>query len=307
MGIIMEDLKELQIKLERIFSQREVEEEYKPQWYGILNPMVQDLLESTDKETIEKIINLSIHILYILSERESVMYHNLIEMCMSKSDRDDSIVFASIVLDLGNKYQLWKYDQLPVNDNALKVKRLYSVTDECNLALSRTMYKLPMVVEPGKVRDNSNNRGSGYILDTYDSLLLNGKWYSGDVCREYLDKVNKVGLCLNQDVLELFEHKLNLESIRQTVEMNNLANGTNTSPEKVIQQAQENWVLMINQTNLGKEILEDKVFYLTHKYDHRGRVYSQGVHFNYQGDTYCKAMIEFANKEVISDSVNFSL
>ena len=44
--------------------------------------------------------------LYLLAERDVVSYHNLIEMTMSKSDRNDSIVFVSKVLDLGVRFNL---------------------------------------------------------------------------------------------------------------------------------------------------------------------------------------------------------
>jgi DNA-directed RNA polymerase len=41
-------------------------------------------------------------------------------------------------------------------------------------------------------------------------------------------------------------------------------------------------------------------FYMTHKYDKRGRTYSQGYHINPQGNDWNKAVIEFADKEVIN-------
>jgi hypothetical protein len=41
------------------------------------------------------------------------------------------------------------------------------------------------------------------------------------------------------------------------------------------------------------------VFYLTHRYDKRGRTYCQGYHVNYQGTAWNKACVEFAQKELI--------
>jgi DNA-directed RNA polymerase len=40
-------------------------------------------------------------------------------------------------------------------------------------------------------------------------------------------------------------------------------------------------------------------FYLTHKYDKRGRVYCQGYHINYQGAPWNKATIQLADKELV--------
>lgn len=50
---------------------------------------------------------------------------------------------------------------------------------------------------------------------------------------------------------------------------------------------------------IGLLIQEGNEFYLTHKYDKRGRVYCQGYHVTYQGAAWNKAVIEFADKELI--------
>lgn len=304
----MTDLRELQIALERVFSQKFVEDKYSSQWNTILKPIT-DLLDPEDKEA-KKLTRMLIHILYLLAERDVISYHNLVEMTMNKADRNDSIVYVSKVLDLGVRFNLWRYDQLPSkveNGYALNVRANYTTTNECKAALANVMYALPMVVEPVKVRDHVNNRGSGYLLTKSDSLILNGKWYEGSICREYLDTVNSVQLCLNYDVIALFEHKLDKQSIIDKVILNNAINGTYTNPETAAKQAEDNWHLLLKQTTVATKLLEDKMFYLTHKYDTRGRCYAQGYHINYQGDSYCKAMIELANKEEISQSINFNL
>ena len=304
----MTELYELQIALEKVFSQKCVEDKFAGQWNTVLNPIT-SLLDPEDKEG-KRLIKMLIHILYLLAERDVISYHNLIEMTMSKSDRNDSIVFVSKVLDLGVRFNLWRYDQLPnkvENGYAMNVRANYTTTNECKAELANVMYALPMVVEPVKVRNHVNNRGSGYLLTKHDSLILNGKWYEGSICREYLDTVNSVQLCLNHDVIELFEHKLDKQSIIDKVILNNAINGTNTNPETAAKQAEDNWHLMLKQTTVGTKLLEGRVFYLTHKYDTRGRCYAQGYHFNYQGDSYCKAMIELANTELISDNINFNM
>ena len=304
----MTDLYELQIALEKVFSQKCVEDKFAGQWNTVLKPIT-GLLDPEDKEG-KRLIKMLIHILYLLAERDVISYHNLIEMTMSKSDRNDSIVFVSKVLDLGVRFNLWRYDQLPSkveNGYAMNVRANYTTTNECKAELANVMYALPMVVEPVKVRNHENNRGSGYLLTKHDSLILNGKWYEGSICREYLDTVNSVQLCLNHDVIELFEHKLDKQSIIDKVILNNAINGTNTNPETAAKQAEDNWHLLLKQTTVGTKLLEGRVFYLTHKYDTRGRCYAQGYHINYQGDSYCKAMIELANTELISDNINFNL
>lgn len=298
------DLKELQIQLEQRFNQDWVEKNYmEDSWFGLIGSKMGHLEPETpeEEEEMDNIIKLSCHIMYILAERGNVMYHNLIEMCMNKSHRDESIVFASQVLDLGAELGLWKYDQLPVNDNALRVKALWDVPDEVKTALEGCMYKLPMIVEPEKVKHHWNNRGSGYLLTKHDSLILKNKWHKGDLCREFLDKANSVKLNLNQDIVQLFEHKLDLDKIKAKVEL------SGQSSWEAMAQAEKNWDKYKQQTTLVSELLKDKPFYLTHKYDSRGRCYAQGYHVSYQGDSYCKAMVELNNKQVVSNSVNFNL
>jgi hypothetical protein len=48
-----------------------------------------------------------------------------------------------------------------------------------------------------------------------------------------------------------------------------------------------------------KDIISDRDFFLTHAYDARSRLYSQGYHVSYQADDYHKACIVFAKKEYI--------
>ncbi len=50
---------------------------------------------------------------------------------------------------------------------------------------------------------------------------------------------------------------------------------------------------------MGFLMMHSNVFHMTHKYDKRGRTYSQGYHVNYQGNPWNKACIEFADKEVV--------
>lgn len=46
-------------------------------------------------------------------------------------------------------------------------------------------------------------------------------------------------------------------------------------------------------------------FYLTHKYDKRGRLYSCGYQVSTQGNSFQKAVVELRHKEIISNKVYF--
>ena len=285
-----------QIELENRFNEYAVREQYQDQWYDLIIPIMNKLnIDPEDEEIYFDTVNTFITILYILAEREQVMYHNLIEMIMDKSDIDNSISYLSSILDIGNQYGLWKYDQLPVNDNALKVKANYLMSKECELALNQCMYKLPMIVKPRKVKHHENNRGSGYLTQAHDSLILNNKHHISEICREFIDTVNQVPLKLNNSVLQNYQHKIDLDSIKEKQ-----AQGYTLSSWEGIILAEQNINLLNQQTKeIVGSILQDNPFYLTHKYDTRGRCYAQGYHISYQGDSYCKALIELAEPELI--------
>ena len=44
-------------------------------------------------------------------------------------------------------------------------------------------------------------------------------------------------------------------------------------------------------------------FYLTHRYDKRGRCYAQGYHVTTQGNPWNKAVIEFAHEELATGAI----
>ena len=206
----METMETKQIELENKFSEYAVREQYQDQWYELIIPIMNKLnIDPTEDEDIYfDTVNTFITILYIMGERKQVMYHNLIEMIMDKSDRTFSISYISSIMDIGNRYGLWKYDQLPVNDYALKVRANYLMSKECELALSQCMYKLPMSVPPKRVKHHENNRGSGYLTHENDSLILNNMHHNSEICKEFLDIVNQVPLKLNHSVLQNYQHKI---------------------------------------------------------------------------------------------------
>ena len=206
-----------QIENENKFNEYAVKEQYEAQWYDLIIPIMSKL--SIDPEEEEELyfdtVNTFVTILYILAERKQVMYHNLIEMTMDKSEIESSISYLSSIIDIGSKYGLWKYDQLPVNDHALKVRANYLMSEECELALAQCMYKLPMIVPPKRVKWHESNRGSGYLTHDNDSLILNNKHHKSEICKEFLDIVNQVPLRLNQSVLQNYQHKIDLDSIKE--------------------------------------------------------------------------------------------
>ena len=154
--------------------------------------------------------------------------------------------------------------------------------------LDRYQFPLPMVVRPGKVRNNCS--GSGYY-NRKGRIILNGSdvFDEEDVCLDHINRVNSVALTLNTNVISSAEGKMILPKRKPG------------EPFMEFRKRQKQAEIFYN-TSLeviqGMLMLGNK-FWLTHKYDRRGRTYCVGYHINSQGTEYNKAVLELARKEVI--------
>ena len=110
------------------------------------------------------------------------------------------------------------------------------------------------------------------------------------MCLDHINRMNRLKLTINQDVVTLVKNQWrNLDKAkdgetREDFEKRKRAfekyDRTSRDVIKLIQQ-------------------EGEHFHLTHKYDKRGRTYCQGYHVSYQAAPWNKAVIEFADKELI--------
>lgn len=154
-------------------------------------------------------------------------------------------------------------------------------------------YLPPLIDKPKKLYSNDD---SGYHSINKDSLILKGKnnYHSGPIS---LDVLNK----LNQNEYELDTFITNMEKPWEHEEL---------TPQQFAQlkyadrEAYLNAVITrekyLEQFNYLKELIADRTIYFTHKVDKRGRIYTQGYHFNTQGSSYEKASINLKKKELIT-------
>lgn len=164
----------------------------------------------------------------------------------------------------------------------------YEITQDVQDLLDRYQFPLPMVVKPNKVKDNTS--GSGYF-DKKGRIVLNGSeiFDDEDVCLDHINRANSVGLTLNTSVVASEEGNMILPKRR-------IGEGF-VEFQKRQKQAQvfydTSYEVMQGLLTLGNE------FWLTHKYDRRGRTYAVGYHVNSQGTDYNKAVLELSRKEMI--------
>lgn len=157
--------------------------------------------------------------------------------------------------------------------------------------LDRFQYPVPMVIEPNRV---TRNNQTGYISRecATGSILLNNHYHEDDVCLDHINRVNKVPVSLNLRTAQMIKNQWrDLDKPKAGEEPKKYLDRVKAF-EKYDRTAQDVMDLMY--------VAVDR-FFVTNRYDARGRCYAQGYHINPQGNAWNKAVIEFADKELVSD------
>lgn len=161
-----------------------------------------------------------------------------------------------------------------------------TISDDVQAELDRFQFPLPMVVEPIEVK---GNRDTGYIMNR-GSIILKKNHHDDDVCLGHINRQNRIKLTINRDTATMVKNTWrNLDKPKD---------GETKEDFEKRKRAFEKYDRTCHDvidvlTEHGNE------FYLTHKYDKRGRIYCQGYHVNYQGAPWNKAVIELAEPELI--------
>lgn len=162
----------------------------------------------------------------------------------------------------------------------------YTISKDVQREIDTYQYPLPMVVEPRKIKSNSD---TGYITNQ-GSVILRNNHHDGDVCLDHLNRMNKIKLTINQDTASMIK--------------NEWRNLDKAKPGESVESFDARKRAFDKYNRVSKEVIDTldtcgNEFYLTHKYDKRGRIYCQGYHCTYQGNSWNKAVIELADKEII--------
>jgi len=163
----------------------------------------------------------------------------------------------------------------------------YDITPEVQDDLDRYQYPLPMIVEPKEIK---NNTDTGYYTSK-NSVILKHNHHDNDVCIDHLNKMNKIKLRINHDTATMIQ--------------NEWKHLDKPKPGEDRKEYQKRVKAFAKYDRTARDVMAHleiagNEFYLTHKYDKRGRVYCQGYHVNYQGNPWNKAVIEFKHEEVVT-------
>lgn len=173
------------------------------------------------------------------------------------------------------------------DDNLRVLITKFTIPPTLQAEIDKFQYPLPMVVEPRKLKSNSD---TGFLVSgSRGSVILKNNHHEDDVCLDHLNRLNKVKLCINERTAVMVSNKWkNLDKPKDGESREDFQRRVRAF-EKYNKHAIEVMALVVQEGN---------EFYLTHRYDKRGRTYSQGHFINPQGTEYNKAVIEFVDAEV---------
>lgn len=171
------------------------------------------------------------------------------------------------------------------NEAIKKFVMIWDVNQAVHNELAAFQYPIPMLVPPKEVK---NNTDTGY-LTIKGSIILQDNHTEDDVCLDHINYVNQIQLRLNDDVARMVKNKWrNLDHPKS---------GETTEEYVARTKAFEKYDYSSREVMQGVAVAGGS-FYMTHKYDKRGRTYAQGYHVNPQGNAWNKAVVEFAHQEV---------
>lgn len=162
------------------------------------------------------------------------------------------------------------------------------ISDEAKHELELFQYPLPMVIAPKTLHAN---KSTPYYALKDGSVILRKNHHNDDVCLDHINRVNSIRFSLDMDTATMIQNKWRHLDKPEPGEKPEEFEKRKKAFEKYDRTARDIMTMLVDHA--GNE------FYLTHKYDKRGRVYCQGYHVNYQGAPWNKAVIQLADKELV--------
>lgn len=186
---------------------------------------------------------------------------------------------------------LLKFAEVDLVDYNHKLKLFivkYDISKDVQDEIDKYQFPLPLVIKPKKLEKNTD---SPYLTIPKASLILKDNHHDFDICLDHLNKMNSIALSLNELTAKMIKNQWkNLDKIKEGETVTDLQ-----KRQKAFEKYNTSALSVIDFL-----LSEGNKFYMSHKYDKRGRIYSIGYHVNYQGNDWNKAVIEFANKEKLN-------
>jgi len=188
------------------------------------------------------------------------------------------------------------FDVIKLGTNtSLMVQSRMELSERLTTYIEESVYLPPMVCEPETL---TNNRQSAYLTHSESVILKSYNHHDEDVCLDVLNIQNSVPLALDEELIcTLGEpdpgdlREVENAELYTPFELAQIIREKEAAWDHFKRQSIKMYALMIGQGNR---------FYLTHRIDKRGRIYASGYHITTQGSKYKKAIIELADKELVT-------
>jgi hypothetical protein len=263
---------ELQIKLEQLFNKNQLMSRIKHEFvesinFNFIGYMVEKKIDAVFG--VDLLAQMALHKRTSLTTLVGILRHHF---------NNDGQKTADAI------YQAAEADLVDYDHNTRMFIVRFEISSDVQDELDRYQFPLPMVVRPLLVY---NNKQTGY-LTSGGSIILKHNHHDDDVCLDHINRMNAIPFTINQDTASMVQNKWrNLDKMKPG-ETKDDFNRRKKAFEKYDRTAKD-VIGMLPET-----------FYLTHKYDKRGRSYCQGYHVTYQGAPWNKAVIEFADQELVT-------
>jgi hypothetical protein len=267
------NMQEVQIEMEKLFHKNQLHARIKKEFTDADLPFKEIMI----KNKIDPTFGFSLLVQMVLHKRAGVP---VLVGILRKHFKGDCQATADALL------LACQIDLVDWNPRTKQFIVKYDITPDVQQELDTYQFPMPMVVPPKELQDNTD---TGYYTSR-NSVILKDNHHDFDVCLDHLNHVNSVKLTLNHRVTSMIKNQWRNLDKPKTGEEHSEYKKRVKAFEKYDRTAYE---VMGHLDIAGTE------FYLTHKYDKRGRVYCQGYHINYQGNTWNKAVIEFADQETV--------
>jgi len=262
-----------QIELERLYSKNQTIPRIKAEFQNCEEANFTDFLISSEIPVsfgLDLLVQMALHKRANIQTLVGLLYHHFND--------------AQVVADMLLKAVLADLVDWEPTLKIFVVK--FEISPEVQEDIDRFQYPLPMVVEPKPI---TKNRDTGYFLNQ-GSVILRNNHHEDDVCLDHLNRMNEIRFTVNADTALMVKNKWRHLDKPKEGETRDDFERRKKAFNKYDRTAKHVMALLMQHSDH---------FHLTHKYDKRGRVYCQGYHVNYQGTPWNKAVVEFADKELI--------
>lgn len=219
------------------------------------------------------------NISYILAQvflHKRLLPEALIALCSKRMELQDASNLIEELVE--NEWIGW---------NGIQLITALDLSNDVKKELDLYQFPLPMLIQPRKVNKNND---TGYWFCKKGSIILKDNYHEDDVCLDVINKANSIKLKLNSKTCTMvqnqwhdLDHQKKGETKEEYEQRLKQFNSFNERAKKV-----QDW------------LIQQGIFFITNKYDKRGRMYSQGYYVNPQGTDYQKACIELAKGEFLN-------